>query len=88
MTEFADEVVTQALVRYLDVPGVAGEIALITLDNGLDHTRPSTFGPAGLASLDAALDAIAAHTPTVGGDRGHRQAVHLRRRRRHQRRRR
>lgn len=60
---FPEETVTQALVRYLEVPGVAGEIALITLDNGLDHTKPSTFGPAGLASLDAALDAIEAHTP-------------------------
>ena len=63
--EFADEVITKALVRYLDVPGVAGEIALITLENGLDHTRPSTFGPGGLASLDNALDEIEAHTPKV-----------------------
>ncbi|MGY1633942.1 3-hydroxyacyl-CoA dehydrogenase NAD-binding domain-containing protein [Geodermatophilus sp. SYSU D01186] len=60
---FEDEVVTAARVRYLAVPGVAGEVALITLDNGHDHTRPSTFGPAGLASLDAALDEIAAHSP-------------------------
>ncbi len=59
----ADEVVTQAKVRYLRVPGLAGEVALVTLDNGHDHTRPSTFGPGGLASLDAALDGIAAHTP-------------------------
>ncbi|MCU1656999.1 MAG: hypothetical protein JWO57_1655, partial [Pseudonocardiales bacterium] len=65
MTQFADEVVTKALVRYLDVPGVAGEVALITLENGLDHTRPSTFGPAGLASLDDAMAAIEAHTPRV-----------------------
>ena len=63
--DFADEVVTQALVRYVETPGVPGEIALITLDNGQDHTRPSTFGPAGLASLDAALDDIAAHVPKV-----------------------
>ncbi|MGX5655805.1 3-hydroxyacyl-CoA dehydrogenase NAD-binding domain-containing protein, partial [Geodermatophilus nigrescens] len=62
-TVFEDEVVTRALVRYLRVPGLAGEIALVTLDNGHDHTRPSTFGPGGLASLDAALDDIAAHTP-------------------------
>jgi hypothetical protein len=48
--------VTRALVRYLTLPGLAGEFALITLDNGHDHTRPSTFGPGGLASLDAALD--------------------------------
>jgi 3-hydroxyacyl-CoA dehydrogenase/enoyl-CoA hydratase/carnithine racemase len=58
-----DEVVTRSLVRYLAVPGLAGELALITLDNGHDHTRPSTFGPGGLASLDAALDDIAAHSP-------------------------
>ncbi|HEX2075180.1 MAG TPA: 3-hydroxyacyl-CoA dehydrogenase NAD-binding domain-containing protein [Geodermatophilus sp.] len=60
---FENEVVTHARVRYLRVPGLAGELALITLDNGHDHTRPSTFGPGGLASLDAALDEIAAHTP-------------------------
>lgn len=60
---FDNEVVTAARVRYLRVPGLAGEIALLTLDNGNDHTRPSTFGPGGLASLDVALDEIAAHTP-------------------------
>ncbi|MEU2347889.1 3-hydroxyacyl-CoA dehydrogenase NAD-binding domain-containing protein [Modestobacter sp. NPDC049651] len=59
----SDEVVTRSLVRYVRVPGLAGEIALITLDNGHDHTRPSTFGPGGLASLDAALDEVAAHSP-------------------------
>ncbi|HJQ00980.1 MAG TPA: 3-hydroxyacyl-CoA dehydrogenase NAD-binding domain-containing protein [Jatrophihabitans sp.] len=63
--EFADEVVTHSLVRYFEVPGVPGEIALITLDNGHDHTRPSTFGPAGLRSLSDALDAIDAHHPRV-----------------------
>jgi 3-hydroxyacyl-CoA dehydrogenase/enoyl-CoA hydratase/carnithine racemase len=60
---FEDEVVTAAHVRYLRLPGVPGELALITLDNGHDHTRPSTFGPGGLASLSAALDEIAAHSP-------------------------
>jgi 3-hydroxyacyl-CoA dehydrogenase/enoyl-CoA hydratase/carnithine racemase len=54
-----DEVVTRALVRDVALPG-GGVLALITLDNGRDHTRPTTFGPAGLASLDAALDAVAA----------------------------
>ncbi len=63
--EAPDEVVTQALVRYLEVPGLPGEMALITLDNGLDHTRPSTFGPAGLTSLEAAMDDIEAHSPGV-----------------------
>ncbi len=51
-----DEVVTRALVRRVELPYGAGVAALITLDNGLDHTRPSTFGPAGLASLSDALD--------------------------------
>ncbi|TYP90634.1 3-hydroxyacyl-CoA dehydrogenase NAD-binding domain-containing protein [Blastococcus xanthinilyticus] len=60
---FENEVVTRALVRYLSFPGLSGEFALITIDNGHDHTRPSTFGPGGLASLDAALDEIAAHSP-------------------------
>ncbi|MDQ1731859.1 MAG: hypothetical protein QOK10_2018 [Pseudonocardiales bacterium] len=62
---FAHEVVTKSLVRFLEVPGVAGEVALITLDNGHDHSRPSTFGPAGLARLDAALDQIEARSPRV-----------------------
>jgi 3-hydroxyacyl-CoA dehydrogenase/enoyl-CoA hydratase/carnithine racemase len=59
------EVVTQALVRYVSVPGLDGEIALITLENGADHTRPSTLGAEGLAHLDAALDAIDGRTPRV-----------------------
>ena len=43
---FPEEVVTRALVRDVELPGGVGTMALITLDNGLDHTRPSTFGPA------------------------------------------
>ena len=35
-------------------------MALITLDNGHDHTKPNTFGVRGLLSLNAALDAIEA----------------------------
>ena len=34
-------------------------MALITLDNGHDHTRPNTFGPGGLISLRGALDSVA-----------------------------
>jgi len=59
---YPDEVVTRAIVRDVDlnaaVPG-AGVLALITLDNGHDHTMPNTFGPRGLLSLNAALDEIA-----------------------------
>ena len=62
-TVFENEVVTAAKVRYLRLPGLAGEFALITLDNGHDHTKPSTFGPGGIASLDAALDEIADRSP-------------------------
>jgi 3-hydroxyacyl-CoA dehydrogenase/enoyl-CoA hydratase/carnithine racemase len=56
---FPGEVVTRAIVRDVDL-GAAGTLALITLDNGHDHTKPNTFGPQGLLSLNAALDAVAA----------------------------
>ena len=55
LTALPDEVVTRARVRVLDLPLHAGRMALITIDNDLDHTRPTTFGPAGLTSLDAAI---------------------------------
>ena len=54
-----EEVVTTAHLRRVVVPGGTA-FALITLDNGLDHTKPNTFGTAGLASLDAALDEVEA----------------------------
>ncbi|MGI8723521.1 MAG: 3-hydroxyacyl-CoA dehydrogenase NAD-binding domain-containing protein [Geodermatophilaceae bacterium] len=63
--DYPKEVVTSAYVRYLPVPGLDSELALITIDNGLDHTRPTTFGPAGLANLAAAFDQIEARSPTV-----------------------
>jgi 3-hydroxyacyl-CoA dehydrogenase/enoyl-CoA hydratase/carnithine racemase len=59
-----DEVVTSTHVRYVELPLAAGRMALLTLDNGRDHTRPSTFGRAGLASLRDAIEAIDA----VGND--------------------
>src|SRR5690349_25022840 len=40
-------------------------MALITLDNGHDHTKPNTFGPKGLGSLNAALDAALARDEIV-----------------------
>ncbi len=54
------EVVTRAIVRDVDLGAGVGLLALITLDNGHDHTKPNTFGPQGLLSLNAALDAVAA----------------------------
>jgi 3-hydroxyacyl-CoA dehydrogenase/enoyl-CoA hydratase/carnithine racemase len=59
---FPGEVVTKALVRDVELPCGAGTMALITLDNGHDHTRPNTFGPAGLLSLNDALDSVAARS--------------------------
>jgi 3-hydroxyacyl-CoA dehydrogenase/enoyl-CoA hydratase/carnithine racemase len=55
-TAFPGEVVTRALVRFVDLPLGAGKAALITLDNGHDHTKPNTLGPASLLELDRALD--------------------------------
>ena len=63
---FPDEVVTSTRVRYVDLPLQAGRAALLTLDNGRDHTRPSTLGPAGLAALDAAIDSIDDDVVAVG----------------------
>ncbi|MFM2270160.1 MAG: hypothetical protein RIS01_189 [Actinomycetota bacterium] len=53
-----DEVVTNAILRMVSlIPfGHNGELALITLDNGADHTRPNTFGAASLQSLSNAID--------------------------------
>lgn len=53
-----DEVITKAIVRFFDLPLGAGSAAMITLDNGFDHTKPNTFGPGGLASLNEAIDQI------------------------------
>ncbi|WP_414944291.1 3-hydroxyacyl-CoA dehydrogenase NAD-binding domain-containing protein [Amycolatopsis sp. cmx-11-32] len=62
---FPDEVVTNAVTRLVKVPGLDKPVALITLDNGHDHTRPSTFGPQGLVSLNAAIDAAFAAEPAA-----------------------
>ncbi|HEV3359679.1 MAG TPA: 3-hydroxyacyl-CoA dehydrogenase NAD-binding domain-containing protein [Pseudonocardiaceae bacterium] len=62
---FPDEVVTKAATRLISVPGLAKQVALITLDNGHDHTRPSTFGPQGLISLNAAIDEAFAADPAA-----------------------
>jgi len=55
----ADEVVTHSYVR--DVPLSGGRtLALLTLDNGRDHTRPSTLGPNSMLELAGVLDELAA----------------------------
>jgi 3-hydroxyacyl-CoA dehydrogenase/enoyl-CoA hydratase/carnithine racemase len=62
-----EEVVTQALVRDIDLSafGAKGTMALITLDNGLDHNRPNTFGPQSLLALDAAITEATSRKPAA-----------------------
>jgi len=62
-----EEVVTHALVRDVDLTafGATGSLALITLDNGHDHTRPNTFGPQSLMALDAAITEAISRKPTA-----------------------
>ena len=55
--DFPAEVVTRALVRFVELPLGAGKAALITLDNGHDHTKPNTLGPASVHELDRAITA-------------------------------
>jgi len=62
-----EEVITQALVRDVDLTafGAKGVLALITLDNGLDHNRPNTFGPQSLVALDAAITEATSRKPAA-----------------------
>jgi len=54
-----DEVITHSFVR--DIPISGGKVlALLTLDNGKDHTRPNTLGPKTLIEFAATLDSLAA----------------------------
>lgn len=54
-----DEVVTHSPVRDIRLP--SGKVlALITLDNGRDHTRPNTLGPATLTELGETLSGLKA----------------------------
>ena len=63
------EVVTHSVVR--DIRLASGKVmALVTLDNGRDHTRPNTLGPTTLNELGATLDALKARA-----SRGEIQAV-------------
>lgn len=54
------ERVTEAHLRSVVLPGGAGTMGLITLDNGEDHTKPNTFGPRSLIALNTAIDAALA----------------------------
>ncbi|XVX18777.1 3-hydroxyacyl-CoA dehydrogenase NAD-binding domain-containing protein [Actinomycetota bacterium] len=69
-TALPDEVVTRTPVQDIALPGDAGTLALITLDNGHDHTKPNTFGPATIAGLQETLDGLKARA-----EKGEIQAV-------------
>jgi 3-hydroxyacyl-CoA dehydrogenase/enoyl-CoA hydratase/carnithine racemase len=63
---FPDEVVTRAIPRDISLPGNTGTFVLITLDNGFDHTKPNTFGPATLTALSGLLATL--HARALGGE--------------------
>ena len=47
---FPDEIVTHSYVQDIELPAAPGQpspglFALITLDNGLDHSKPTTLDP-------------------------------------------
>ena len=62
---YPDEVVTNALIREVDLTafGASGKLALITIDNGMDHTRPTTLGPQSMRNINAAIDQAIAMNP-------------------------
>lgn len=57
---FPTEVVTHSYAHDVTLPGLPGEkpktFVLITLDNGLDHKRPTTLGPNTLVELGTVLE--------------------------------
>lgn len=52
-----DEVVTHSYVRDVTLPS-GKTLALVTLDNGRDHTRPNTLGPRTLLEYGRVLDEL------------------------------
>ncbi|MCQ2001158.1 3-hydroxyacyl-CoA dehydrogenase NAD-binding domain-containing protein [Arthrobacter zhaoxinii] len=57
---FPTEVITHSYVSDIQLPGNAGTFALITLDNDVDHSRPTTLGPNTLLELGQKLDELKA----------------------------
>ncbi|KNC19107.1 3-hydroxyacyl-CoA dehydrogenase [Arthrobacter sp. RIT-PI-e] len=52
------EIVTHSYVQDAELPGGAGTLALITLDNDLDHSRPTTLGPNTLIGFGRTLEGL------------------------------
>ena len=61
---FPDETVTHSYVQDIQLPAATGgtaspgTFALITLDNGLDHSKPTTLGPNTLVELGTVLEGL------------------------------
>ncbi|MFJ3956576.1 3-hydroxyacyl-CoA dehydrogenase NAD-binding domain-containing protein [Arthrobacter sp. NPDC090010] len=55
---FPTETVTHSYVTDVQIPG-AGTLALLTLDNDLDHRKPTTLGPNTLLELGRTLQDLA-----------------------------
>ncbi|WP_369047205.1 3-hydroxyacyl-CoA dehydrogenase NAD-binding domain-containing protein [Sinomonas sp. P10A9] len=63
------EIVTHSLVNDVVLPGRDGgrvTIALVTLDNGLDHSKPTTLGPNTLIELGKTLEVL--HARAAAGE--------------------
>ncbi|TVP70458.1 MAG: 3-hydroxyacyl-CoA dehydrogenase, partial [Nitriliruptor sp.] len=56
--------VTRFHLTYADRP--VGRLALLTMDNGEDHTKPNVFGADALQSLSDALDELEAADDVAG----------------------
>ena len=54
-TTGAHERVAHAHVRDVTLPGGDRTLALVTVDDGLDHTKPTTLGRQGLTELHGVL---------------------------------
>ena len=60
---FPNETVTHSYVQDIVLPGTAGKpspgiFALVTLDNDMDHTKPTTLGPNTLVELGTVLEGL------------------------------
>ena len=56
---------TEFKLTWYESPA-AGRLAIVTMDNGGDHTKPNVFSAEAIASLHATLDAVAEQRDTKG----------------------
>ncbi|MDX1620953.1 MAG: 3-hydroxyacyl-CoA dehydrogenase NAD-binding domain-containing protein [Nitriliruptorales bacterium] len=60
----ADEIFTEFKLQYFD--SRVGRLAIITMDNGADHTKPNVFGEKALNSLTETLDELESQDDVKG----------------------